>query len=99
MCRTQVSWDKILHEFLPFCRLLKLQYVQNLGVLVFWFIPHRLQLVALVHTLTPSCSVFCQFFSFFPGNVHVLEISFDVHLKKLYPVHLPLLLIFTTFLT
>jgi len=46
--------------------------------LVSWYLGSSgIQMCASGHTLTPSCSVICQFFSFFPGNVHVLEISFD----------------------
>ena len=37
----------------------------------------RIQMAALGHTLTPFCFVICQLLGFFPGQVHILEVSFD----------------------
>jgi len=34
-------------------------------------------MAALGHTSTPFCFVFCQYLSFFPGQVHIAEVSFD----------------------
>ena len=41
--------------------------LSRMSFLVSWFI--RIQMGALGHSSTPSCSICCQFFSFFPGNV------------------------------
>jgi len=43
-----------------------------------------IQTGALGHTLTPLCSVCRQFFGFFPGDVHVLQISSD-DVRQIFP--------------
>ena len=42
----------------------------------------RIQMVALGHTSTPFCFVVRQFLGFYPGQVHLSEVSFD----DIYPV-------------
>ena len=42
----------------------------------------RIQMAALGHTSTPFCFVIRQFLVFFPGQVHLSEVSFD----DIYPV-------------
>ena len=42
----------------------------------------RIQMAALGHTSTPFCFVIRQFLGFFPGQVHLSEVSFD----DVYPV-------------
>ena len=37
----------------------------------------RIQMAALGHTSTPFCFVVRQFLGFFPGQVHLSEVSFD----------------------
>jgi len=51
----------------------------------------RIQMDALVHRLTPFCSVCRQFFGFIPGDAHVLQISSDNVLPFFrWPSQLPL---------
>jgi len=60
------------------------EYCQSLPVLLlltFDLNSSRIQMAALGHTSIPFCFVIRQYLSFFPGQVHLSEVSFDnVHL-------------------
>jgi len=67
---------------LGFLRLVYIELQSSNWGLTLDFSSSRIRMAALSHTSTPFCFVIRQLLGFFPGQVHLSEVSFD----EIYPV-------------